>query len=337
MSGDLIERLPGRWHGIDQSHEVSHPLSHHHLYRPNTDMDEIRGSFSRLKKKLKHRLTGSKREPGRTGAGEHGESINPAGPHTRAESPVVAGGRRDRGGDGANVDGRRARSTDRPQQPDEPESAPASGSENDQERREADADGRVISYSRLRPDVEVTAGSGSSRDGGDPDGKAERVYPSPSPASIPHSETPDSTWVWLFWLLPLIIPPDTAGPSAIPDRLVAVSRPNESAAADENKPSWKFNAFSMAKLLLYGVRDSADAFGPLKSVESGLCFILENYEVRPSTSTIHNAYGCPQRTEANKQAIESLAPRVKALAELLCAPVSEGDVEERERRAKLEQ
>jgi len=41
--------------------------------------------------------------------------------------------------------------------------------------------------------------------------------------------------------------------------------------------------------------------------------------------------------KANKQAIESLAPRVKALAKLLCKPVSEGDVDERERRQKLEQ
>ena len=41
--------------------------------------------------------------------------------------------------------------------------------------------------------------------------------------------------------------------------------------------------------------------------------------------------------KANKQAIESLAPRVKALAETLCKPASEGDMNERERRQKLEQ
>ena len=34
-----------------------------------------------------------------------------------------------------------------------------------------------------------------------------------------------------------------------------------------------------AKLLLRTVRDSADAFPPLKSVAGGLCFILDNYEV----------------------------------------------------------
>ena len=48
------------------------------------------------------------------------------------------------------------------------------------------------------------------------------------------------------------------------------------------------------------------------------------------------ALTCPQRTKANKQAIESLAPRVKELAERLCEPVGEGDVKERERRTRLE-
>jgi len=36
--------------------------------------------------------------------------------------------------------------------------------------------------------------------------------------------------------------------------------------------------------------------------------------------------------KANKEAIELLAPRVKALAELLCTPVSEGDIKEEHRR-----
>ena len=53
-----------------------------------------------------------------------------------------------------------------------------------------------------------------------------------------------------------------------------------SAGADESRPGWKSTASSSAKLVLRGVRDSADAFGPLKSVAGGLCFILENYEVQ---------------------------------------------------------
>ena len=45
----------------------------------------------------------------------------------------------------------------------------------------------------------------------------------------------------------------------------------------------------------------------------------------------------PQRMKANGQIIESLAPRVKGLAELLCAPVPEEDIKEQERRKGLEQ
>jgi len=272
-------------------------------------------SFSRLKKGIKRRF---KRESGRTGAGVHGKGVDPAGPPPRAESPVVAGGRHNRDGNEANADERRVRSMDRPQRPDEPESVPARGSESDQERNER------------------------GRGGNDGKGKrVERVYPSPSTAPISHSGTPDSTWAWLFWLLSLIIPSDSVDTSVSLDRVTAVPRPDNSdersVVADENKPGWESNGFTTAELLR-GVRDSADAFGPLKSFAGGLCFILENYEVRSSsTSTIRNAYGCPQRTEANTQAIQSLAPRVKALAELLCTPVSEDDVEEQERRTRLEQ
>ena len=149
-------------------------------------------SFSKLKKKLKHRFAKSKRESGGTGAGAHGYSVDQVGPPPRAEPPVVAGGSHDRDGNGANADEQRVRSTDRPQQPDEPESVPARGSENDEERGEANIDGRVVSYSHPPMDVEVTMESGDSRDGNDPDGKkVERGYLSPSTASIPHSGTPD--------------------------------------------------------------------------------------------------------------------------------------------------
>jgi hypothetical protein len=54
----------------------------------------------------------------------------------------------------------------------------------------------------------------------------------------------------------------------------------------EKESGWKSTASATAKLLLRGVRDSADAFGPLKSVAGGLCFVLDNCEVQPS-SRIH--------------------------------------------------
>jgi len=70
-------------------------------------------------------------------------------------------------------------------------------------------------------------------------------------------------------------------------------RVEPSATPDKNKPGWGPTASASAKLLLRGVRDSADAFGPLKAVAGGLCFILENYEVRsPSVNVTHNAHRC---------------------------------------------
>ena len=58
---------------------------------------------------------------------------------------------------------------------------------------------------------------------------------------------------------------------------------NENAGASvaevENRPDWESTPSSSAKLALRAVRDSADAFGPLKSVAGALCFILENCEV----------------------------------------------------------
>ena len=107
-------------------------------------------------------------------------------------------------------------------------------------------------------------------------------------------------------------------------------------ASGVDRPGWGSTASSSAKLVLRGVSELSDACGPLKSVAGGLCFILDNYEVRYLPSWVSVRLTCPQRTKANKQAIESLAPRVKELAELLCKPVRMGDVEEQQRRMRLE-
>jgi len=124
-------------------------------------MDNLRGSLSKLKKDIKHRLTGGKRKADKTGRGEGADS---SGLLPQPEPDVATGGGHEREGGGSN------------------------------------AEGEIV----------------------------EQV-----------------------------------------------------AAADENKSDWKATASASAKLVLRGVRDSADVFGPLKSVASGLCFILENCEVRP--------------------------------------------------------
>ena len=99
---------------------------------------------------------------------------------------------------------------------------------------------------------------------------------------------------------------------------------------------WKATVSTSAKLLLWGVRGSADASGPLQSVAGVLCFVLENYQVCFPRDVYPQYSQAPQRTDANKQAIESLAPQIKALAESLRKPVSADDEGERERRQKLE-
>ena len=75
---------------------------------------------------------------------------------------------------------------------------------------------------------------------------------------------------------------DNADTPAVPDRVQGDPHPDEnaepSAVPNEKESGWKSTALATAKLLLRGVRDSADAFSLLKSVASSLCFILENCE-----------------------------------------------------------
>jgi len=149
---------------MNQSHEAPICYRNHHLHSSDTEMDNLRGSFSRMKKDIKHRLTGNKHKADKTGAGGSGERSDSPGPLPRPGPSVVTG--RDR-----------------------------------------------------------------EREGNEPNTDDESVEPS--------------------------------------------------AAVDEKKSDWKSTASASAKLLLRGVRDSADAFPPLKSVAGGLCFILENCEVRP--------------------------------------------------------
>ena len=188
--------------------------------------------------------------------------------------------------------------------------------------------------SRLGPDVEVAAGGGPSQED-------ERAYPPLPVASIPRKQEPGGMWTLSPQLLYLTVPLHNTDASAVPDHTQKESRFDENtesnAAANGKKSSWKSTAYATAKLLLYGVRDSADAFAPLKSVAGGLCFILENCEVWFSLAALSQLLLVPQRVKGNEQTIESLAHRVKALAESLRSPVSEGDVKEQQRRKTLEQ
>jgi len=148
----------------------------HHLRRLDTDMDDLRDSFSSLKKGIKRRIKGKKGKADNPGAGGSGETIGPSGPPPR-------------------------------------------------------------------PGLTVATNGGREQEGNEPNVGDERVKPS--------------------------------------------------ATQDENKPDWGSTVSASAKLLLRGVRDSADAFGPLKAVAGGLCFILDNCEVWiPSPNTTRGAHRC---------------------------------------------
>lgn len=135
-------------------------------------------------------------------------------------------------------------------------------------------------------------------------------------------------------------PPVDVDNSAVPGDIQEALSSNQSEpnTADENEfDEWMSTASATAKSFLRGVRGSADTFPLLKSVVGGLCFILDNCEVWPSSYIRYPQRSqVPWRMKANKQAIESLIPRVIALDGFLCELVSEGDVKERGRRKKLE-
>jgi len=131
------------------------------------------------------------------------------------------------------------------------------------------------------------------------------------------------------------------GTPALPDHEPEVVRPDETlepnATADEKKPNDK-STVSATVELLRGVRDSAGAFGPLKSLARSLCLVLDNCEVLHPSRTFHPpCLRSFQRTEVNECTIDSLAPRVKILSESLSDPILPGDINEKERAKKLEQ
>jgi len=241
-------------------------------------MDDIRASLSKIKNRFKNRLTGRKRKPDGTGASASGEGTDSASSLPQPESHVVADESHTREVDRADAAEEQVFSARRPPQPDGPESVPARGGDNGREGGEADIDGgerTSQSRSNPHPDVEVAVGSGRG-------GELEGVDPSPFTPWISHGGKPDSTRTYLFRSLPLIAPSDNVGASTLPDCEPEVVRPDEtiepSVTADEKKSSCKHTASATAGFLR-GVRDSAGAFGPLRSVARSLCFVLENCEV----------------------------------------------------------
>jgi len=252
---------------------------------------DLRQSFSRLKKKVK--LLGSKRKPGRTRLDANEEGVDSANPLPRPEPHIVAG---DGEGSGVDVSGEGVCSTDRPPQSDGTEPVPAGGREGDQAGGGVDVGGEEVTQRCSPPhsDIQIVAESGPGRAGGDASEEEEEQFHScSSTPSTPRSREPDCASTRLFPLLPLIVPPDRIEVPAIPSCVLGPPRSGESIdlglTADESKSDRGSNMSAMAKLLC-GVRDSANSFGPLRSIARDLCLILEYCEVCPPSYVFNLGY-----------------------------------------------
>ena len=150
-------------------------------------MDDIRKSFSQLKKGFKHRLRGKKRGADTTGANAAGETTSSSLSLTRPDSRATASGRDEEGGR-INADVSQVHSRDRSPQP-----KPVQEDEgrNNPQGREADVDEKGVGQRHLR----LAPGVGGAA-GGRPSQEIERA-PSPlSVAPIPPKKEPDSTWMF---------------------------------------------------------------------------------------------------------------------------------------------
>jgi len=129
-------------------------------------MDDIRGSFSKMKKKAKHRLglTGKKYTPDGMAANPGGEGPDSTSSLPQPESHVVVGGSYDGEGDKADPAGEPDFSTGPPPQPDGLESVPARGDDDGQEGEGADDDRGDPTGQNPHSDSEIEVESGSSRE-----------------------------------------------------------------------------------------------------------------------------------------------------------------------------
>ena len=142
----------------------------------------FRQTFSKVKKDIKDRFKGLRRNRDKRGPGTSGEGTDLEESRSRSESPFVGGGDHDLEGSGSNPAGEPIVSTDRPAQQDE--SDPMSLGENkpDAAKGRGDVDIGQNQDQPLcpHPGIEAVVGSGHS-------GKVE---PAPSVPSIPENAEP---------------------------------------------------------------------------------------------------------------------------------------------------
>ena len=230
----------------------------------------MRSSFSKLRMDIKYRLRGKKHAPDKVGAGIAGEPVDSSSSLLRPEPHLTASV--DSGGSRTSTDVRQARS--RVPSP-QPKPIPTGGGNKDPQKEDADVGENEVGQGHSGPDPDTKIAMGSGPDRG--------VHSSPSPPSLSNEAKIGGARSSFTILLYLII-------SSLSDNVNTVVQ----SSAVHKKSDRKSTAFATAKLLLRGVRDSADAFGPLKSVVGGLCFILDNCEVRLFPQALNfNSYRYP--------------------------------------------
>ena len=193
---DCIQLYTVYLNGSDQSHvrrdslsalqspispSISSPSSRLRLF----NMDNMRGPFSRLKKKLKQPLRGSTRKPEKMGSDVSGGRIGQTTSLPGPEPQVSVGGDEDRGGEGLGTD------ADEVLQRVESESVPAG--ENDG-HQEDEKDVGQSQHLDPQPDAEPAAEIEETK----------QVHPFESATPTLYNEKTNSMWIWLFCLLPLI-------------------------------------------------------------------------------------------------------------------------------------
>ena len=96
-------------------------------------------------------------------------------------------------------------------------------------------------------------------------------------------------------------------------------------------------ASAAAKSTLYRVKESPNAYPPLKSIAASLWHILDNCEVWASPHILNlQCLQLLQETGVNQEAIGSLAPQVRILSDSLRDPFTGGNVDERRREKERE-
>ena len=108
-------------------------------------MDDVRGSFSRLKKKLKNPLKGGTRKQEKTGSDSIEERVGQTSSLPKPEPHAVVGGDDDREGKGADA------KVDQPLQRDKPDPVPTGENDGHPERGEKDAGGKEVDQEGLKP------------------------------------------------------------------------------------------------------------------------------------------------------------------------------------------